>query len=115
MILLPLHDNFAWTRLTMQCRASNKRCMLSSDEDDKASVTALEEALCTWRQNNTNESSDAPAWYQQLRSLVQAGIPMVNPAWFLVLCPRAELNPLACADASMNRCRQSGVTCGVYS
>ena len=49
-----------------------------SEDEEKALLTALEEAFVAWREEQKHGSLAAPAWYQRLRSLVQAGIPMVS-------------------------------------
>ena len=52
--------------------------MQLSEDEEKALIIALEEAFVAWRGEQKRGYQAAPAWYQPLSCLVQAGIPMVS-------------------------------------
>ena len=51
--------------------------VLCRAEDELAGIRALEDAVFEWRNAPQKSKSEQPEWFHPLRSLVQAGIPMV--------------------------------------
>lgn len=55
-------------------------CYLCRAEDELIGIAALEDAVLKWRSNPGHVGNEQPEWFHPLRSLVQAGIPMVRPS-----------------------------------
>ena len=74
LMLDPLSDVISSTRrFNWLCRV----------EDELAGIAALEEAVLKWRRDASKGQKEQPEWFHPLRSLVQAGIPMVcHPSAF---------------------------------
>ena len=51
--------------------------LLCRVEDELAGIAALEDAVLEWRNAPRKSKGEQPEWFHPLRSLVQAGIPMV--------------------------------------
>lgn len=68
LVLDPLSDVISSTRrFSWLCRV----------EDELVGIAALEEAVLKWRRDASKGQKEQPEWFHPLRSLVQAGIPMV--------------------------------------
>ena len=61
------------------CPADMHDCqLLCRAEDELAGIAALEDAVLEWRNAPRKSKGEQPEWFHPLRSLVQAGIPMVG-------------------------------------
>ena len=68
---LPLH-------FTDICPAVRHNCpCLRRAQDELAGIAALEDAVLEWRNAPKKSKGEQSEWFHPLRSLVQAGIPMV--------------------------------------
>ena len=80
-------------------------------EDETAAIAALDDALLAWRGAQQRGIQKEPTWYQPLRSLVQAGVPMVRHSSILHVIRIVSHMPCKLR----HRCwfgRPSGDSCG---